>query len=136
MSERLEHPRDYAADANRRRWLILGGAGVLVLVIVAYFLLRDDGEDNRAAYCDKLEQLTADGTRLEAALSNADKTQLDAILELAPASVHPAWNGLAEASLTKHPTGSQEQVFDAKFGAEVDKVVRDAQDNCSLTIDP
>jgi hypothetical protein len=134
MSERIEHPRDYDAEASRRRWLIVGGAAVLVLAIVAYFLLRDDGESDRAAYCDQVKRFVGGDSSLGTASSDADKAQFDAIVELAPASVEPAWNGLAEASLTKNPSSGQQQVFDGKHDAEVDKMVQDAKDNCSLTI--
>ena len=98
-------------------------------------LLRDDGEDTRAVYCAQLEALVG-GSRLETAASTADQADYDAIIQVAPASVHPAWTGLSKTFLNEHPSASQQQIDQAKLGAELGKVVQDAQDNCDLTIQP
>ena len=48
MNERIDHPRDYEAESRRHRILWMGGCrGLAVLAIIVYFVLRDDGEENR-----------------------------------------------------------------------------------------
>lgn len=136
MDQRIARPRDYVAEDRRRRLLLLSGAAILVLAMVAYFMPRDDGEDNRAAYCEKLEQLAAQGSRLEVALANADNTEVDAITSLAPSSVHPAWVGLSETFTPEHHSSQQQHINEAKLEPELGKVVEDAQDKCGLTINP
>ena len=84
MNERIEHPRDYEAESRRHRILWIGGAVVAVLAIIVYFVAtRDDGEENRAAYCSALSDMVGSDS-LEQALKGANKAEVERITELAP----------------------------------------------------
>jgi hypothetical protein len=133
MSERISHPRDYEAESWRHRILWMGGAAVLVLAIIAYFVLRDDGEENRDAYRAELSDLVTD-VSLDQAVHGASKADIERITSLAPAAVEPAWNGLSEAVLTEDPTPTQQRVDATKLQAELDKITEDADDKCDLTL--
>ena len=84
MNERIEHPRDYEAESRRHRILWIGGAVVAVLAIIVYFVAtRDDGEENRAAYCSALSDMVGSDS-LEQALKGANKAEVERITELSP----------------------------------------------------
>ena len=132
MRERIAHPRDYEAESRRHRILWMGAAAVLVLVIIAYFALRDDGEENRDAYCAELSDLVSGGS-LGQAVNSASNADIERITSLAPAAVQPAWDGLSKAVL-EQPTAMQQRVDVMKLPAELDKITEDAADKCDLTL--
>lgn len=133
MRERIAHPRDYEAESRRHRILWMGAAAVLVLVIIAYFVLRDDGEENRDAYCAELSDLVSGGS-LGPAVKSASNADIERITSLAPAAVEPAWDGLSKAVLAEQPTATQQRVDVMKLPAELDKITEDAADKCDLTL--
>ena len=134
MKERIEHPRDYEAESRRHRILWIGGAVVAVLAIIVYFVAtRDDGEENRAAYCSALSDMVGSDS-LEQALKGANKAEVERITELAPRDVEPAWDSLSRAALDDDPTATESQVDAAKLPAVLDKITEDAAENCDLTL--
>lgn len=135
MSDRIPHPRDYGAEERRRRLLLLAGAALLALAVVAHFLIRDDGEGDRDAYCAKLGDLHAING-LGKAVHDADQQQLDDLVAIAPSSIHPAWADLANADADRHPSVQQQQIDTAKRPAELMKISQDASDNCGLEVAP
>ena len=105
-----------------------------MLAIIVYFVAtRDDGEENRAAYCSALSDMVGSDS-LEQALKGASKAEVERITELAPGDVEPAWDSLSAAALDDDPTATESQVDAAKLPAVLDKVTEDAAENCDLTL--
>ena len=122
-----------------RRPLIIGIAvacAVVLVGVVAFLLVRDDGEDTRAAYCAALRDLTRDGDLVGAA-STADASTLNELREvrdLAPPAVADDWKRL-ESAASSAQSGSPDlgKVIEALGAVKV--IARDAEDNCDLKLD-
>ena len=134
MPERIPHPRDYDAEAHHRRLLVLAGVVVLAIVFTAYFVLRDDGESHRDAYCGKLKALDRPGSTFLEAASQASKEQIRQLVDLAPSAVEPAWTSLSSLLLNPDAGAQQLQIDIAKLGPSVDKIFTDASDNCGFVL--
>ena len=136
MTSRIPHPRDYEAEAHRRRLLILAGVVVLALVITAYFVLRDDGEGHRDAYCGNLKALDRPGSGFLETAAQASRKQILRLVDLAPASVEPAWTNVSTLLLNLDANAQQLQIEAAKFEPSVKKILSDASDKCGFVISP
>lgn len=132
-------PQDVRRGVNRSR-IYLVVAVVLALVVaggVAFFLLRDKGEDTRAEYCAELRDLTDNGD-LSSALSGADQSTLDRFLkiaDIAPAAVADDWTrvtSVLQGALDSKTPGLGE-ALDAFNALRV--IAKDAENNCDLTLD-
>jgi hypothetical protein len=134
--DRVPNPRNYEAEALRHRIIWIAGALIVLAAVVAYFVLRDDGEQNRQAYCDALSDVMGGGTSLQAAADSASRAEIERVADLAPSAVAPAWDGLSTAVLDKDPSPTQQETNAAKMHAELDRITEDAGDKCDLTITP
>ncbi len=121
-----------------RRPLAIGLAVALVLVAgggIAYYLMRDDGEDTRPAYCSALRDLTHGGD-LMAAVEGADSktlTQLDTVERLAPGAVSGDWSTLM--SIARDAQGGSPDMAQALTAFNALKVIAtDAKQNCELDL--
>lgn len=120
--------------------LVIAAIAVLVAVVGGlglWWILHDDGEQNRAAYCASLRTLTHDGD-LSAITLNASGGSATALLSevqrLAPAAVVSEWDDLV--SLLVHPpTGQPDIALGARLVTDLQAIVSDARDKCALTIE-
>jgi len=112
--------------------------GVLVVLAVlgggllAWFLLRDDGEDTRAQYCAELNELT-DGGDLMGMVEGANEStllQLETVADLAPGAVEADWQRLRDLAESADLTASSGL---AAYAA-LQSIIRDAEDNCGIDI--
>lgn len=121
-------------------WLIaIAGLVVMVLTVVAlWFVLDDDGESDRDAYCAALADVTDNGD-LAGALATADGRSLDELERVAaraPDVVADDWETLIEVA--RDPAAVAEggdltavvSVFTA-----VRAIASDARDECGLELD-
>lgn len=126
---------------GRSRLPLVIAAVALVVALVGglglWWILHDDGEQNRAAYCASLRTLTHDGD-LSAVIQNASgggvTPLLSKVQRLAPGAVGSEWDDLV--SLLVHPpTGQPDLALGARLVTDLQTIVNDARDNCGLTID-
>jgi hypothetical protein len=136
LTERIPHPRDYEAEAQRRRLMVLGGVVVLALVITAYFVLRDDGEGHRDAYCIHLKALDQPGIGFLETAAQASRKQIETLVDLAPASVEPAWTSFSALLLNPDADPQQLQIDAARFEPSVRKILDDAGEKCGFVMTP
>ncbi len=114
---------------------VIGLVVVLALVaggLAAWFLLRDDGEDTRAAYCAEFRSFLDDGDLL-GLLASADQStlvQLQKLAELAPAVVDAAWQRLQNLM----DAGELSMTSAAAAYSAGQSIVRDAEENCGMDI--
>ena len=117
--------------------LLIGAAAVAVILVgalVAWWLLRDDGEQNRAAYCDAVRTLapggnllgsTSGGTPTPAALSRAR--------DLAPSAVKSEWDDLF--ALLQGPSAAQIDVLTGvRVLSDLRVIVGDANTKCGMNV--
>ncbi len=126
---------------RNRKPLYLGLLVAVVLIIggvVAWQLLKDDGEDTRAAYCSALRDLTNDGD-LMSAISTADASslsQIESVHQLAPNAVRDDWDTLQTlvSSAQNEPDN-----FDVSAALKALTALRaissDAESECGITMD-
>ncbi|MGI8994569.1 MAG: hypothetical protein ACR2FP_09715 [Nocardioidaceae bacterium] len=131
-------PQEVHRGVNRKPLYLVIAAIVAMVVVagVAFVLLRDDGEDNRAAYCAELRDITNDGD-LGSALSGADASMLDRIRKLpatAPTVVADDWTKVIDAmdSAINSQSPDPSQLLTA-FGA-LRAISTDAKQNCGLDL--
>lgn len=125
---------------GRSRLPLVVGAVVVALVVVggllAWFLLRDDGEDTRAAYCDAVRELTNDGD-LAGAVSGglaAAPAAVKKVRDLAPSAVHGEWDDLYSLVLDP-PTSGPDITTGLRVVSDLRVIVADANDKCGMNID-
>lgn len=126
---------------RNRKPIYLGLLVAVVLIIggvVAWQLLKDDGEDTRAAYCSALRDLTNNGD-LMSALSTADASslgQLEQVQQLAPNAVREDWD-----TLQSLVNSAQNEPDNIDFSAAVKAMTAlrgissDAESECGITMD-
>lgn len=118
--------------------VFIGIAVVLALVIagsVAFLLLRDDGEDTRAAYCAALRDLTDNGD-LTGAVEGAGSATLDdftAVVDLAPNAVSDDWAKL-QTGIERAQSGSPDYSQALSIFTSLKVISVDAKDNCDLDL--
>lgn len=124
---------------SRSRLPLVIGAVVVVLVVVAgllaWFLLRDDGEDTRAAYCDAVRELTNDGD-LQGALSGGltdAPAAVAKVRDLAPTAVRSEWDDLYDL-VQNPPTGGPDITTGLRLVSDLRVIVKDANDKCGTNI--
>lgn len=125
---------------GRSRLPLIIGAGVLAFLIIGglltWWALRDDGEGNRAAYCDAVRTLTHNGD-LQGALSGgvADAPAAVAkVRDLAPSTVRSQWDDLY--SLVQNPPTSGADIGTGlRVVSDLRVIVDDANDKCDMNID-
>lgn len=115
--------------------LLIGLAVVLALVgggVAAWFLLHDDGEDTRAAYCAELRTLTNDGDLMGtiAAADESTLTQLEQVAAVAPSAVADDWQQLQKLASSEDISVSTGL---AAFSA-LKSIVNDAEGKCGMDI--
>jgi hypothetical protein len=144
--EAHEYPRQelLPQDVRPRRSrtpLVIGIVAILVLAAgagCAYLLLRDDGEGTRAAYCDQLRELTADGD-LDAAAAAATgaelSSQLQQLIDDAPNSVADDWQKLRDLGESVSADGDVDLSAALDAMTSLRAIAKDAQDKCDLPID-
>ncbi|MFY9915317.1 MAG: hypothetical protein WAK18_11665 [Nocardioidaceae bacterium] len=133
MSGGPAKPRDFEREQRRKRLLLGVGLLVVLLAVIAYFAFRSDGEDTRAAYCTKLKAFDTE-SGLEQTLRKAKRPQLDAITAVAPRAVKTAWSNASSFVLLKNPTSTELSIGEPKLTSDVNVIVADAADNCSMRI--
>jgi hypothetical protein len=124
---------------RNRKPLYLGLLVALVLLVggvVAWQLLKDDGEDTRAAYCSALKTLTNDGD-LTGALGSADASSLNQVAEvqrLAPDAVRDDWDKL-QSAIQSAQSGNVDFSNALNALTSLRAISDDAGDNCGITMD-
>lgn len=122
-----------------RKPLLIGLVAALLLAIaagVAWQLLKDDGEDTRAAYCSALKTLTHNGDLLGAA-SGADASSLNQLAEvqrLAPDVVSDDWDDLQSAAQSAQ-SGNVDFSQALKGLTSLRAIADDADSKCGITMD-
>jgi predicted negative regulator of RcsB-dependent stress response len=121
-----------------RKPLVIGLVIALVLAIggiVAWQLLKDNGEQTRTAYCSALRRLTHNGD-ITTALSRADAStlgQLADVQKLAPDAVRGDWATLQ--SLAASTQGGQIDASTAiKALTSLQAIADDAKNKCAITM--
>lgn len=126
---------------RNRKPLYIGLVVALVLIIggvVAWQLLKDDGEGTRAAYCSALSDLTNDGD-LMSAVSTADASslaQIERVRQLAPNAVRDDWDTLQSvvSSAQNEPDAiDMSAVLEAATALRA--ISSDAESECGITMD-
>ncbi len=111
--------------------LIIGG-------VVAWQLLKDDGEDTRAAYCSALRDLTNDGD-LMSAISTADASslsQIESVHQLAPNAVRDDWDTLQTlVSSAQNEPDNIDVSAALKALTALRAISSDAESECGITMD-
>lgn len=126
---------------RNRKPIYLGLLVAVVLIIggvVAWQLLKDDGEDTRAAYCSALRDLTNNGD-LMSALSTAEAAslgQLEQVQQLAPDAVREDWDTL-QALVNSAQNEPDNIDFSAmvKAATALRGISSDAESECGITMD-
>ncbi len=128
-------------SGRSRKPLLIGALAVVLLIIggvVAWQLLKDDGEDTRAAYCSALKDLTNNGD-IMTALSTADASSLGRIqrvVQLAPDAVRDDWDTLQSlVSSSQTGQGNIDVSLALKAFGAFRAISDDAQSKCSITMD-
>ncbi len=125
---------------RNRKPLYLGLLAAAVLIIgglVAWQLLKDDGEDTRAAYCAELKDVTHNGN-LMSAFSTADGselTQLDRLHQLAPDAVRDDWDTLQRLFESAQSFGNVDYGAAVKALTAMKAITDDAESECGITMD-
>jgi hypothetical protein len=132
-------PQEVQEPRSRRRWWVVGGVLAVVLVAAATaFLLARDGDDGaRAAYCDRLAEVTADGD-LDAALAQADEStveQVRSLAEDAPGAVADDWGRVVEVAEAVEAGGEPNMSDVVGILGALQAIAADAEDECGLRID-
>lgn len=114
---------------------------VLALIVaggIAYLVLRDDGEDTRAAYCAGLRDLTHNGD-LQGAMDGTDQSTMEdlkAVIDLAPNAVSDDWAELEDGiELARSGSGSPDFQRALEMYAALKNIAGDARNNCDLDLD-
>lgn len=124
---------------GRSRVPLLVGATALALVLVggllAWWLLRDNGEENRAAYCAAVRTLTHNGDLASAASGAVQNgpAALVKVRDLAPSTVKTQWNDVV--SIVSHPSASAIDVATGlRLVSDLQVIAQDANAKCGLDI--
>jgi hypothetical protein len=121
-----------------RKPLVIALVLALVLVVggvVAWQLLKDNGESTRAAYCSALKSLTNNGD-LTTALSGAGAStfgQVNKVVSLAPDAVKSDWTSL-QSLATSAQSGNLGYSSALQALSALNAIATDAQSNCSITL--
>lgn len=124
---------------GRSRLPLVIGALALTLVVVggllAWWLLRDDGEQNRAAYCAAVEKLTSNGDLIGGSsdgLANAPAA-ISHLRDLAPTAVRSEWDDLV-ALVPRLTAGNFDAVTGLRVVTDLRAIVADANAKCGMDI--
>jgi hypothetical protein len=135
-------PHVMQPQRSRKGWII--GLVVLVLLvgggIGAWLVSRGSDDSGRAEYCTALKKLVPDNdlitalTRVDPANSDQLTNQLKNLVAVAPSSVDQDWQTLEQALTSAvGPGGDNPAAFIPAFTA-VQSIIRDANDNCGMSI--
>jgi hypothetical protein len=133
-------PQQVLPGRNRLPLVIGAVAVVLALVagLVAWRLVHDNGEDNRAAYCNALKRLTsADGlsglTQDVGDGGTGVPKAITDLVDLAPGSVSDQWHDLLQ--LVQSASGGQPDVGQiAQAFTDLQAIIADANSACGLDL--
>jgi hypothetical protein len=133
-------PQQVQPSRSRLPLLLVAAAVVVALVagLIAWWALKDDGEQNRAAYCSALRSLMAgQGLDVLGQAAQGGGTAvpqvIDHIRDLAPGSVRSQWDdliGVLQSVQTSQP-GVAEGL--RAFG-DIQAITADANSGCGLHI--
>lgn len=119
-------------------YLCLLAAVVLVIGgLVAWQLLKDDGEDTRAAYCAELKDVTHNGDLMSAfsAADGSELNQLDRLHQLAPDAVRDDWDTLQRLFESAQSFGNVDYGAAVKALTAMKAITDDAESECGITMD-
>ncbi len=132
-------PQDIKPGRNRKPIFI--GIGVALVLIIggvaAYFVFRDDGEDNREAYCAALRDVTDNGD-LTSALDGADSStvsDLQEVVDLAPNAVSNEWKTLTDFVEDAQQSGEPDYGKALNAFTALREIRSDAESKCDLSLD-
>jgi hypothetical protein len=121
---------------SQKGWII-GLVVVLVLLgggIGTWLILRDGNDSGRAEYCATLKKLVPDNDIISALVTSPDPSQLadqlKNLVALAPSAVSSNWRTLEEAL----DSGTDNQAAFLPAVTAVQSIIRDANDNCGMSI--
>jgi hypothetical protein len=129
----------HVEQSRSRRPLVIGLVVALVVAaggIIAWQLLRDNGESTRAAYCTALRKLTANGD-ITTALAGADAgtfDQLNRVQSLAPDVVKGDWASLQSLARSTR-TGRVDYASAISALTSLRAISDDAKSKCAITLD-
>jgi predicted negative regulator of RcsB-dependent stress response len=121
-----------------RKPLVVGLVIALIVAvggIVAWQLLKDNGEQTRTAYCSALRRLTHNGD-LTTALSGANVStlaQLANVQKLAPDAVRGDWTTL-QSLASSAQSGQIDASSAIKALTSLQAIADDAKSKCAITI--
>ncbi|MGI8578348.1 MAG: hypothetical protein ACR2KG_10630 [Nocardioidaceae bacterium] len=130
-------PQDVQSSRSRKP-LIISLIVVLALIVgavVAWAVLRNNGDSTRAAYCNQLKQVTNNGNLMGLATSGNAPTlaQVKKLQQLAPSAVKPQWDDLF-ALVGRGTTGSTDPSMVLRVLNDFQVIANDASANCGIKI--
>lgn len=125
-------------QGRSRKPLVIGLVVALLLAaggLVAWQLLKDDGEGTRAAYCSALRNVTHNGDLMEAiaAADASTLTRLTKVQQLAPSVIKDDWNSFQSLAQSTQ-SGNVDYNVAIKALTALKNIADDAKSNCSITI--
>jgi hypothetical protein len=134
-------PQEVQPSRSRLPLVLVGTAVVIALVggLIAWWALRDDGEDHRAAYCHSLRSLMA-GEGLDALAEGVDSGPggdvpqvIRHLVDVAPSSVRGQWDDLVD--LVQSIRTDQPDVGQAlRALGDLRAIADDAKSGCGITL--
>lgn len=132
-------PQQVDRGPNRTPFII-GLVVVLVIALAAggaYYLLRDDGEGSRAAYCDQLRTLTKGGDLSAAAEAVGPNlsAELQRLIDDAPDKVADDWQKLRTIAESSNDAGDIDMSSALDALEALQTIAKDARSECDLPIE-
>jgi hypothetical protein len=132
-------PQQVQPGRSRLPLVIAAAALVVALVgaLVVWWVVHDDGEQNRAAYCSALRDLTrnGNGSLLQTAGSAGAgvPAALGRLRDLAPSAVENQWDDLVSV-VQSMPDGQPDVGQIARALTDLQAIIADADSGCGLKL--